>query len=65
MLPPLDTHRLCPPKGRGPDLEKYDNPMKAFCELGIGTVDFRGVHKALKEHGYDGVLCVELDHRPV
>jgi len=48
-----------------PDLEKYDNPMKAFCELGIGTVDFRGVHKALKEHGYDGVLCVELDHRPV
>ncbi|NLX82618.1 MAG: TIM barrel protein [Clostridiales bacterium] len=48
-----------------PVLEKFSNPMQAFCELGIGTVDFRGVHKVLKENGYDGVLCVELDHRPV
>ncbi len=48
-----------------PDLAKFQNPMQAFCELGIGTVDFRGVHKALKEAGYDGVLCVELDSRPV
>ena len=48
-----------------PDLEKYENPMKAFCELGVGTVDFRGVHKVLKNAGYEGVLCVELDSRPV
>ncbi len=48
-----------------PDLEKYENPMQSFCELGIGTVDFRGVHKVLKNAGYTGVLCVELDHRPV
>ena len=48
-----------------PDKERFSNPMQAFCELGIGTVDFRGVHKALKQAGYDGVLCVELDSRPV
>jgi len=48
-----------------PNLDQYDNPMKAFCELGIGTVNFRGVHRALKDAGYKGVLCVELDHRPV
>lgn len=52
-------------KDADPDLKKYENPMHAFCELGIGTVDFRGVHAALKEAGYDGVLCVELDRRPV
>ena len=40
-------------------------PMNRFCELGVGTVDFRGVHKALQAGGYDGVLCVELDRRPV
>ena len=48
-----------------PDLSKYKNPMHSFCELGVGTVDFRGVHKALRNVGYDGVLCVELDTRPV
>ncbi|HSK68406.1 MAG TPA: sugar phosphate isomerase/epimerase [Candidatus Limnocylindria bacterium] len=48
-----------------PDLKKYQNPMHAFCELGIGTVDFRGIHKALRDAGYDGTLCVELDRRPV
>ena len=36
-------------------------PMNRFRPLGVGTVDFKGVVKALKEHGYDGVLCVELD----
>lgn len=49
-----------------PDREKYAAwPMDAFCELGVGTIDFRGVHKALKAGGYEGVLCVELDKRPV
>lgn len=36
-------------------------PMDSFCELGLGTVDFRGVHRVLTAGGYDGVLCVELD----
>lgn len=48
-----------------PDLQKYQNPMHSFCELGIGTIDFRGVVKTLRNTGYDGVLCVELDSRPV
>jgi inosose dehydratase len=49
-----------------PDREKYAAwPMDSFCELGLGTVDFRGIQKVLKQGGYDGVLCVELDKRPV
>lgn len=36
--------------------------MGAFRALGLGTVNFKGVINALKEHGYDGVLCVELDN---
>lgn len=40
-------------------------PMNRFCELGVGTVDFRGVVRALRKCGYDGVLCVELDRRTV
>ncbi len=49
-----------------PNSEKYKGwPMDAFCELGLGTVDFRGIHQALKDGNYDGVLCVELDRRPV
>lgn len=49
-----------------PDLEwNPDWPMDRFCELGVGTVDFRGIHKVLKRGGYDGVLCVELDKRSV
>lgn len=49
-----------------PDAEKFaDWPMNRFCELGIGTIDFRGVVKALQKGGYDGVLCVELDRRTV
>lgn len=37
-------------------------PMKRFCALGTGTVDFKGVIKTIKAGGYDGVLCVELDN---
>jgi len=40
-------------------------PMNRFCPLGFGTLDFKGVVKVLKNHGYDGVLCVELDKPPV
>lgn len=40
-------------------------PMKRFLPLGYGTVDFKGVYKSLKNHGYDGVICVELDNPPV
>lgn len=36
--------------------------MGSFRALGLGTVDFVGVVNALKEGGYDGVLCVELDN---
>lgn len=42
-----------------------DWPMDRFLPLGMGTVDFRGVYKALQEGGYDGILCVELDNPPV
>ena len=40
-------------------------PMSRFLPLGQGTVDFKGVYKALKNGGYEGVLCVELDKQPV
>ena len=40
-------------------------PMKRFLPLGYGCVDFRGVVAALKEEGYDDILCVELDYQPV
>jgi len=40
-------------------------PMNRFLPLGMGTVDFKGVHKALKNGGYEGVMCVELDKPPV
>jgi inosose dehydratase len=40
-------------------------PMARFLPLGWGTVDFKGVVKELKNAGYDGVLCVELDKQPV
>lgn len=40
-------------------------PMNRFLPLGMGTVDFKGVYQALKDGGYDGVLCVELDKQPV
>jgi len=38
------------------------NPMSGFREVGRGVVDFRGVLKVLREGGYDGTLCVELDN---
>lgn len=46
-----------------PDVEgKFvEARMQAFLPLGMGTVDFRGAVAMLKKHGYDGVLCVELD----
>ena len=40
-----------PDKGAFPDW-----PMDRFLPLGMGTVDFRGVYKALQEGGYDGIL---------
>ena len=40
-------------------------PIKRFLPLGDGTVDFKGVYNTLKRHGYDGVICVELDVQPV
>ena len=43
-----------------PDPE-ITEPMTRFRPLGVGTVDFVGVVKVLKNNGYDGVLCVELD----
>lgn len=49
-----------------PDDEVHPEwPMHRFCPLGYGTVDFKGVYKVLKKHGYDGVICVELDNPPV
>jgi len=40
-------------------------PMSSFRALGLGTVDFVGVLKGLRDGGYDGVLCVELDNPEV
>ena len=40
-------------------------PMKRFRPLGYGCVDFKGVVDELKNAGYDGILCVELDYQPV
>ncbi len=42
-------------------MEVYSN----FCELGQGCVDFKSIFALLKEHGYDGPLCEELDKAPV
>lgn len=39
-----------------------ERPMNRFRALGQGTVDFKGVYKKLKEIGYDGTICVELDY---
>lgn len=40
-------------------------PMKRFCALGQGTVDFKGVYHVLQSNGYDGIICVELDYQKV
>lgn len=45
--------------------EDPDNPMSRFLPLGMGTIDFKSVIGILQTHGYDGVLCVELDRQPV
>ncbi|MBQ7033731.1 MAG: TIM barrel protein [Clostridia bacterium] len=36
-----------------------------YSELGTGCVDFRRVFDLLKNAGYDGPLCAELDHPPM
>lgn len=36
-----------------------------FVELGTGCVNFREVFDILKEAGYDGPLCAELDKAPI
>ncbi len=40
-------------------------PLRRFCPLGYGCVDFKGVIRGLKSQGYDGILCVECDYQPV
>lgn len=42
-------------------MEVYSN----FCELGTGDVNFRKVFDILKEAGYNGPLCAELDKAPI
>ena len=70
----IDPVELCQTYGKRvgymhlKDVDPQNDPngprgkMGAFRALGLGTVDFKGVVKALKENGYDGVLCVELDN---
>lgn len=42
-------------------METYSN----FRELGTGCVDFKTIFEILKEHDYNGPLCVELDEAPI
>lgn len=42
-------------------MEVYTN----FAELGTGSVDFKGIIKALDDAGYQGYHCIELDSAPV
>lgn len=44
----------------GPELRGHAR-YRAFCELGAGVVDLRGLSAALLEIGYDGLVIVELD----
>ena len=53
-LKDVDTCALRTAEGRA--------KMQSFRALGLGTVDFPEVVRALNEFGYDGVLCVELDN---
>ena len=50
-------------KDLNPD-EHFDDdwPLHRLHALGQGTVDFQGVLRVLRKHGYDGVLCVEADY---
>lgn len=41
--------------------EHPEFPIKRCRALGEGIVDFRGVMEVLKESGYSGYLCVEVD----
>ncbi|NLL35711.1 MAG: TIM barrel protein [Clostridiales bacterium] len=56
-LKDVDTHALS--KAEGPA------KMGTFRALGQGTVNFPAVIDALKEIGYDDVVCVELDRPAV
>lgn len=48
------------------DPDSYpEYPPRRFRALGYGIVDFVAVQKVLQKHGYDGVLCVELDFNRV
>lgn len=50
-------------KDVNPDIHFDDEwPLHRLHALGQGTVDFQGVLRSLKKHGYDGVLCVEADY---
>ncbi len=42
-----------------------DYPTRFARPLGEGIVDFPGVFNALKSHGYDGIICVELDYQQI
>lgn len=42
-------------------MEVYSN----FCELGQGCVNFKAIFQMLKDYGYDGPLCEELDCAPI
>ncbi|MEG0833155.1 MAG: sugar phosphate isomerase/epimerase [Oscillospiraceae bacterium] len=44
-----------------PDHE-YTLPTAQFRALGQGTVDFVTIVKYIKQKGFDGILCVELDN---
>ena len=41
--------------------EHPEFPIKRCRALGEGIVDFRGVMDVLRQHRYDGYLCVEVD----
>ena len=47
------------------DLNGPHGPMGSFRALGLGTIDYKGVLNALREGGFDGVMCVELDRPEV
>ena len=40
-------------------------PPRRFRALGYGIVDFPSIVNILKENGYDGIMCVELDFNRV
>lgn len=42
--------------------KNWSPDFRVFYELGEADIDFPGVIDVLKKAGYDGYLCVELDH---